>query len=52
MARQIKETPVITGKDSKIFATKMAKVKTISPEEKAKAYKIYEDFKSVARFPL
>jgi len=52
MARPIKETPVITGKDAKIFTKKMAKTKFISKEEREKFNKVYDDFKSIAKFTL
>ena len=44
MARPIKETPVVTGKDAKRFAEKMANLK---PERK-----VYEKFKAIASFAL
>lgn len=50
MARPIKETPVITGKDEKRFAEKMANLKFESKEEKEAAKKVYEKFKSIAAF--
>ena len=45
MARPIKETPVVTGKDAKRFAEKMAHLKPESKEEKEAAKKVYEKFK-------
>lgn len=50
MARPIKETPVITGKDAKRFAEKMAHLKPESNEEKEAAKKVYEKFKAIAAF--
>ena len=44
LARPIKETPVITGKDEKRFAEKMANLKFESKEEKEAAKKVYEKF--------
>lgn len=52
MARPIKETPVIKGKDAKIFARQIANVKPISIKERKKAEEIYEKFKSIAAFSL
>ena len=37
MARPIKETPVVTGKDAKRFAEKMAHLKPESKEEREAA---------------
>ena len=48
MARPIKETPVITGKDAKRFAEKMAHLKPESKEEKEAAKRVYEKFKARA----
>ena len=46
MARPIKETPVVTGKDAKRFAEKMAHLKPESKEEREAAKKVYEKFKA------
>ncbi len=50
MARPIKETPVVTGKDAERFAEKMAHLKPESKEEKEAAKKVYEKFKAIAAF--
>ena len=50
MARPIKETPVITGKDAKRFAEIMALLKPESKEEKDAAKRVYEKFKAIAAF--
>ena len=52
MARPIKETPVVTGKDAKRFSEKMANLKPESKEEKEAAKKVYEKFKAIASFAL
>ena len=52
MARPIKETPIITGKDAKRFAAKMADLKPESQEEKEAAKRVYEQFKVIASFAL
>ena len=52
MARPIKETPILRGKDAKMFAEKMANIKPITQEERAKAEKVYEDFKLIAKFSM
>ena len=50
MAPPLKETPVITGKDAKRFAEKMALLKPESKEEKEAAKRVYEKFKAIAAF--
>ena len=52
MARPIKETPIITGKDAKRFAARMADLKPESQEEKEAAKRVYEQFKVIASFAL
>ncbi len=52
MARPIKETPIVTGKDAKRFAEKMANPKPESKEERDAAKKVYEKFKAIASFAL
>lgn len=52
MAKPIKETPVLSGKDSKRFTEKMALIKPESKEEKQKAKEVFEQFKSIANFTL
>ena len=52
MARPIKETPIITGKDGKRIAAKMADLKRESQEEKEAAKRVYEQFKVIASFAL
>ena len=42
MARPIKETPVLTGKDAKRFAEKMANPRPVTKEEVEAAKKVYE----------
>ena len=49
MARPIKETPVVTGKDAERFAENL---KPESKEEKEAAKKVYEKFKAIASFAL
>ena len=50
MARPIKDTPVVTGKDAKRFAEKMARLKPESKEEREAAKKVYEKFKAISAF--
>ncbi len=52
MARPIKETPVVTGKDAENFATKLANLKSESEEEKKAAEEAYRKFKAIATFAL
>ncbi len=52
MARPIKETPVLTGKDAKRFAESIANPKPESKEEKDAARQVYEKFKAIASFTL
>ncbi len=52
MARPIKETPVLTGKDAKTFAERIANPAPVSQAEKEAARKAYEAFKSISTFPM
>lgn len=52
MARPIKETPVITGKDAENFARRMANPAPVSDAEKEAARKAYEAFKAISTFPM
>ena len=50
MARPIKETPVLKGKDAKNFAKKIANPSRISAKERKDAEKVYNDFKGISKF--
>lgn len=50
MARPIKETPVVAGKDAKRFAEKIAHLKPESKEERKAAKKVYAKFKAQYTF--
>ncbi|MBD8039341.1 hypothetical protein H9625_02550 [Phocaeicola sp. Sa1CVN1] len=50
MARPIKETPVVAGKDAKRFVEKIAHLKPESKEEREAAKKIYAKFKAQYTF--
>ncbi len=50
MARPIKETPVLKGRDARRFAEKIANPKPISKEEREKAEKVYQDFLRASKF--
>ncbi len=52
MARPIKDTPVLTGKDAEKFAERLANIKPASEEEKLAAKLAYEKFKAIAKFPM
>lgn len=52
MARPIKETPVLTGKDAERFAERMANVGRASAGEIEEARKVYEAFKAISTFPM
>ena len=52
MARPIKETPVLRGRDAKIFAKRTANPAPVSDDEKKEARKAYEAFKAISVFPM
>lgn len=52
MARPIKETPVLRGKDAENFARKMANPAPVSKAEKEAAKQAYEAFKAISTFPM
>lgn len=52
MARPIKETPVLRGKDAEIFAKRLANPKPVSAADREAAQKAYEAFKSISTFPM
>ncbi|MBF0320553.1 MAG: hypothetical protein HQL01_12195 [Nitrospirae bacterium] len=52
MARPIKETPTLTGKDAKRFLERMAQVdkRKLSQEEYEKLMANYEEIKKISKF--
>lgn len=50
MARPIKETPELTGKDAVRFEALISNPKPVSKEEKERARKAYEVMKSISNF--
>ncbi len=50
MARPIKETPVLKGKDALRFAERTANPAPVSQAEKDAARRAYEAFKSISTF--
>ena len=50
MARPIKETPTLYGKDARIFEETIAHPKPVSPEECLRAKKVYEEVMAKADF--
>ena len=52
MARPIKETPVLKGKDAVRVAAKTANPPPVSQSEKDAARKAYEAFKAISTFQM
>ena len=52
MARPIKDTPIIWGKDAERLTKAMENPVPISEEKRKKMEEAYEWFKSRAKFPL
>ena len=52
MAKPIKETPVLTGKDAERFARSVESPRVVSKEEARRAREAYEEFKKIATFAL
>lgn len=52
MARPIKETPILYGKDAERFIHEMENVKPISEEEKKRVRASYEKIKKLATFMM
>jgi hypothetical protein len=52
MARPIKETPELKGKDAVRFAEKIANPTPVSQAEKDAAREAYEAFKAISTFPM
>ncbi|MCM1310695.1 MAG: hypothetical protein NC301_06695 [Bacteroides sp.] len=50
MARPIKETPELYGKDAERFAQMISQRSPVSYEEKERAHKAYETIKSISNF--
>ena len=44
MARPIRETPILSGKDARLFEKKMREVKPLSEERRREMRKQYESF--------
>jgi hypothetical protein len=52
MARPIKETPIIKGKDARRFSAKIANPVRISQEEREKMEKIYQEVVKISKFAI
>lgn len=52
MARPIKETPVLSGRDALNFVEKMAHPDLVSQAEKEAALRAYEAFKAISTFSM
>lgn len=50
MARPIKETPELYGKDAERFEKLISQLKPVSKKEKERAKKAYEVMKSISNF--
>ncbi|MDE6397209.1 MAG: hypothetical protein K2K84_08050 [Muribaculaceae bacterium] len=50
MAKPIKETPELTGKDAIRFENIISTPKPVSPEERERARKAYEMMNSISNF--
>lgn len=50
MARPIKETPELRGKDAERFEALISNPKPVSKEEKERAQKAYKVMKSISNF--
>jgi hypothetical protein len=52
MARPIKDTPVLKGRDAREFEKKIANPIPISKEEREEMLRIYEEIKKRCHFPV
>ncbi|MCM1139803.1 MAG: hypothetical protein NC453_14645 [Muribaculum sp.] len=52
MARPIKETPILKGRDAVKFAERISNPAPVSQSEKDSARKAYEAFKAISTFPM
>lgn len=52
MARPIKETPLLRGKDAERFIERMSNIGRASAKEIEEARKAYEAFKAISTFPM
>jgi F420-0:gamma-glutamyl ligase-like protein len=52
MARPIKDTPILTGKDAKRFRESIKNVRRVPKEELKEQKEVYAWFKSIATFPM
>ncbi|MDR2473626.1 MAG: hypothetical protein LBD53_08740 [Tannerella sp.] len=52
MARPIKPTPILTGRDARRFEKETENVQKIPREERDEMHRAYELFKRIAVFPL
>lgn len=52
MARPIKETPILKGKDAKRFMNNMSNPKKASAEDIKKAHETFEKFRKIANFTI
>lgn len=52
MAREIKDTPVLTGNDAQRFLTNLENPRQVSAKEIEEARQTYEVFKSISTFKM
>lgn len=52
MARPIRETPILQGKDAIRFEEAIHNVKQVSTDEKNRMKKVYEKFTKIATFNM
>ncbi len=52
MARPIKDTPILRGRDAERFIERMSRVGKASDKEIEEARKAYEAFKAISTFPM
>lgn len=52
MARPIKETPVLKGRDAAAFAKRLANPAPVSNAEREAARQAYEAFKAISTFQM
>ncbi len=52
MARPIKDTPILKGKDARRFAEKIANPVRISQKEREEAERIYREVVKISKFAI
>jgi len=52
MARPIKETPVLTGKDAVLFEKRLKSIRPVSEKERNRLKESYKIYKKIATFSV